>query len=262
LYGGAGKRALCASEELAQNGRPAPLWFCGAPLLYGGAGKRALCASSEELAQNGRPAPLMILQSSSLVWRRGKARPLRLTVAPCGGKLRGLENVLLLKTVLIFARRIGVTASLVAASAWALGAQTYTTLFTFPCSGVDGAGPDASLIQDTDGNLYGSTYLGGNASGGTIYKITPGGTFTTAYDICLADGQCPVDIGPSAPLTEAADGRLYGTTLGTAEIESNPGAIFVAAGGKLHLLHFFCSESGCADGFNPGAMIQASDGAF
>jgi hypothetical protein len=33
-----------ASEELAQNGRPAPLWFCGVPFLYGGAGKRALCA--------------------------------------------------------------------------------------------------------------------------------------------------------------------------------------------------------------------------
>jgi tetratricopeptide (TPR) repeat protein len=33
-----------AFEELAQNGRPAPLCFCGVPLLYGGAGKRALCA--------------------------------------------------------------------------------------------------------------------------------------------------------------------------------------------------------------------------
>jgi hypothetical protein len=59
LYGGAGKRALCASEELAQNGRPAPLWFCGVPLLYGGAGKRALCAFAE-LAQNGRPAPFAL----------------------------------------------------------------------------------------------------------------------------------------------------------------------------------------------------------
>jgi hypothetical protein len=36
-----------ASEELAQNGRPAPLWFCEVPLLYGGAGRRALCAFSK-----------------------------------------------------------------------------------------------------------------------------------------------------------------------------------------------------------------------
>jgi hypothetical protein len=73
------------------------------------------------------------------------------------------------KTVSTFLRLIGVQALLVAASAAALGAQMYTTLFTFPCSGVDGGGADASLIQDTDGNLYGTTYLGGNASGGTVY---------------------------------------------------------------------------------------------
>jgi uncharacterized repeat protein (TIGR03803 family) len=36
-------------EELAQNGRPAPLWFCGVPLFYGGAGRRALCASMGQL---------------------------------------------------------------------------------------------------------------------------------------------------------------------------------------------------------------------
>jgi uncharacterized repeat protein (TIGR03803 family) len=108
--------------------------------------------------------------------------------------------------------------------------------------------------------LYGTTYLGGNASGGTVYKITPGGKFTTAYDICMADGRCPLDIGPYAQVTQADDGLLYGTTLGTAEIYTNPGAIFVATGGKLHRLHFFCTERGCADGFNPGAMIQASDG--
>jgi two-component system chemotaxis response regulator CheB len=49
---GAERRALYASEELAQNGRPAPLLSCGVAHLSGGAGRRALCAS-EELAQNG-----------------------------------------------------------------------------------------------------------------------------------------------------------------------------------------------------------------
>ena len=142
---------------------------------------------------------------------------------------------------------------LFAMSAIALSAQTYTTLFSFPCSGADGAGPDAPLVQDTDGSLYGTTYLGGNASGGTIYKITPGGVFTTAYDICMPDGKCPLDIGPYAPVTEASNGRLYGTTLGTAELDSNTGAVFEATGGaNLKLLHFFCTEPGCADGLNPG----------
>jgi uncharacterized repeat protein (TIGR03803 family) len=157
-------------------------------------------------------------------------------------------------------RRFGALTLLLAGSAAMLAAQTYSTLFTFPCSGVDGAGPDSAPVQDSNGILYGTTYLGGNASGGTIYSITTGGVFRTAYDICMADGQCPLDIGPYEPVVEATNGRLYGTTLGTAEIEGNPGAIFVANGGQLALVHFFCSEPGCADGYNPGGMIQASDG--
>jgi SLT domain-containing protein len=49
------RRQNLASEELAQNGRPAPPWFCGDPLLYGGARGRALCASKET-----RTAPAVV----------------------------------------------------------------------------------------------------------------------------------------------------------------------------------------------------------
>jgi hypothetical protein len=44
-----------------------------------------------------------------------------------------------------------------------LPAQTFTTLYNF-CSQSgcpDGAYPDGTLVQVTDGNLYGTTYLGG-----------------------------------------------------------------------------------------------------
>jgi len=47
---------------------------------------------------------------------------------------------------------------------------TVTQLFGFP--GVDGQDPDY-LIQASDGDLYGTTTIGG----GTVFKITPAGQF-------------------------------------------------------------------------------------
>ena len=38
---------------------------------------------------------------------------------------------------------------------------------------VDDASPLASLIFDTSGNLYGTTYNGGAFGGGTVFEITP-----------------------------------------------------------------------------------------
>ena len=55
--------------------------------------------------------------------------------------------------------------SFLLAAAVTLPAQTYTTLFSFPCSGSEGAAPNTPPIQDTNGVLYGTTYLGGNVSG-------------------------------------------------------------------------------------------------
>jgi uncharacterized repeat protein (TIGR03803 family) len=88
-----------------------------------------------------------------------------------------------------------------------------TALYSFcAVSGcTDGANPESPLIQATDGNYYGTTHLGGANNGGTVYRITPGGTLTTLYSFCAqagcADGQYPY-----AGLFQATDGNLYGTT--------------------------------------------------
>ncbi|MGB7602582.1 MAG: choice-of-anchor tandem repeat GloVer-containing protein [Candidatus Sulfotelmatobacter sp.] len=92
---------------------------------------------------------------------------------------------------------------------------TLTTLHSFcahisPCP--DGLNP-GGLVLGADGNFYGATYGGGASTvgGGTVFKITTAGTFTTLYSFCsltnCADGSSPVDT-----LILGSDGNFYGTT--------------------------------------------------
>jgi uncharacterized repeat protein (TIGR03803 family) len=137
-------------------------------------------------------------------------------------------------------------------------AQTFTSLVSFDYS--NGARPYlAALVQGVDGNLYGTTSVGG-ASGpyGTIFKLTPSGTLTTVYSFGGSDGAFP-----SAALLLATDGNFYGTT------EEGGGAYYAGTifkmtpAGKLTTLYSFCAQSGCADGGQPdAALIEGSDGNF
>ena len=51
------------------------------------------------------------------------------------------------------------------------GSWTYTVLHSF--TGDDGASPAANLIFDDQGNLYGTTVLGGPGGAGVVFEITP-----------------------------------------------------------------------------------------
>jgi len=170
---------------------------------------------------------------------------------------------------------------------------TLTTLYsfcvTFDGECQDGYGPEAALVQATDGNFYGTTSGGvyevatpGN--GGTVFKITPGGTLTTLYSFCFS---CTDGSNPTAGLVQGSDGDLYGTTLGGGsgsgcENETDGlnrvfgcGTVFkITLSGALTTLYNFCSQPSCADGASPGmamgefvdspgtALVQGSDGNF
>ena len=66
-------------------------------------------------------------------------------------------------------------------------AGTLATLHSFTDN--DGAYPEASLVQGTDGNFYGTTYEGGSYGGGVVFRLTPGpGPSPTVTGIFPASG--------------------------------------------------------------------------
>ncbi len=150
----------------------------------------------------------------------------------------------------------------VCAAAATLKAQTLTTLFSF--DGADGSSPVNGLVQGTDGNLYGTTTLGGLNGEGTVFKISPSGALTTIYNFCsqpnCADGAEPLD-----ELSEGLDGNFYGITyLGGAYggcYFGGCGTVFkITSSGQLTTLHNFCSLADCADGNEPYAGLALGPG--
>lgn len=137
-----------------------------------------------------------------------------------------------------------------------------TTLHSFSLT--DGANPVGSLIQGTDGNLYGTTEFGGvgtcsgeNAGCGTIFKISPTNGFTVVHSFTGDDGA-----NVHGGVIEGTDGNLYGTTAQGGAYSG--GNVFRATpDGEVTALYSFCAQTGCADGEGPfAALLQAKDGNF
>ena len=126
---------------------------------------------------------------------------------------------------------------------------TLTTLHNF-CSlanCADGAEPTGGLVQATNGDLYGTTYVGW-FNFGTVFKITPSGTLTTLHSFC-SQKFCTDGEGPWAGLAEAANGDFYGTTLYGGAYGGSSGTVFkITPTGALTTLYSFCEFAGCQDG--------------
>jgi uncharacterized repeat protein (TIGR03803 family) len=85
---------------------------------------------------------------------------------------------------------------------------TETIVYSFAGGGSDGANPEAGLTQGSDGNFYGSTYLGGTSNLGTVFRVSPGGTQTVLHSF----GGGTDGANPGANLVQGTDGNLYGST--------------------------------------------------
>src|ERR1700722_17769037 len=116
----------------------------------------------------------------------------------------------------------------------------------------DGATPYAGLVEDANGNLYGTTYYGGANGYGSVFEITVAHKFILVHSFDNPDGSYP-----TSALIVASDGSLYGTT---AFGSNGPGTIFqITAGNEFHSLYTFCTCTGT----NPfAALLQATDGTF
>ena len=130
----------------------------------------------------------------------------------------------------------------------------------FDFDGSNGDGPYAALVQGADGNFYGTTSEGGADFGaGSIFRITPPGVLTTLHSFQGTDGS-----SPGAPLIQAADGDLYGTTQtgGSAggACQSGCGTVFkISRRGAFTMLHEFTGPDGA---YPYGGLVQATDGNF
>ena len=153
-------------------------------------------------------------------------------------------------------------------------AQSVTTLYTFGQAGgdPDGRGVYGSLIQASDGNLYGTTEYGADYGVGSVFQLTLSGTLTTLYAFPLTgylngSGAYRYGADPNAGLIQASDGNLYGTTQnGGAYYTSLPeseGTVFqITTGGAFTSLYSFNDPlNDVPNGASPRAgLLQAKDG--
>lgn len=87
----------------------------------------------------------------------------------------------------------------------------YTNLYSFNGYPVDGNNPRTGLVEGSDGNFYGMANEGGTNGYGTIYRISPDGSYANLYSFTgyiNNDGD-----NPDAELVQGSDGNFYGTTI-------------------------------------------------
>ena len=103
----------------------------------------------------------------------------------------------------------------------------------------DGDNPDAGLVMDEKGNLYGTTEAGGSFNLGTIFKVDSIGRLTLLHSFTGSDGQWPVH----SDLILDKNGNLYGTAF--AGGSASQGTVFkLDTAGHATVLHNFIGADG------------------
>jgi len=128
--------------------------------------------------------------------------------------------------------------------------------------GADGGTPEAGLVFDATGNLYGTTGSGGSSNFGVVFKLSPNstGTWTESilYSFTRGNGS-----GGIATLVFDRAGNLYGTTsTGGPHGKGSVYKLAPMANGtwKRTVLYGFCALKYCTDGRNPetGVTLDAA----
>ncbi len=127
--------------------------------------------------------------------------------------------------------------------------------------------PNGGLIQDAAGNLYGTTYGGGDHGVGVVFELDNAGQETVLYS--LGTNESVDGANPTGGVIQNAAGNLYGTTFQGGVHDSNlgDGLMFeVDATGQETVLYNFCLDyvgsGSCPDGESPnsGLILQQATG--
>ena len=147
-----------------------------------------------------------------------------------------------------------------AGTVYSVRGKSETVLYSFAGGSSDGSFPQAGLVMDAKGNLYGTTSTGGAAGKGTVFELVAPASGTGAWTEKLLYSFGPGTDG-AAPVGRVAfdsAGNLYGTT--SAGGSAGNGTVFqlqASAGWKETILHSFTNTN---DGYTPYAGLVA-DGA-
>ncbi|MDB5280717.1 MAG: Por secretion system C-terminal sorting protein [Ferruginibacter sp.] len=135
--------------------------------------------------------------------------------------------------------------------------KSFDAVSSDPAATNDGVNPSASLIQASDGKLYGMTINGGTGNNGVIFSYDP----RTSQYTKLKDFQGIDGAHPYGSLLEASDGKLYGMTTygGTNGSGAASGVLFSYAPASSTFTKMM--DFNYTIGSNPfGSLIQGIDG--
>ncbi len=132
--------------------------------------------------------------------------------------------------------------------------QTLSNVVSF--SGSSGSYPASGLIQDSSGNFYGTTQMGGpnGANGGTVFELSGPNhqTLTTLYSFDSGN-----TIWPMSNLVMSPSGNLFGATL--AGGSASMGTIFQLSGSNFQNYSTVVNFNG-SNGYQPNYLLMDPSG--
>jgi uncharacterized repeat protein (TIGR03803 family) len=161
-----------------------------------------------------------------------------------------------------FFRLIGGAAILLLISLWGSGVKASTTEVIYSFAGDDdGEYTDTDVAIDAAGNLYGTSVLGGEFGGGTVWQLSPVGSSWVHSVLYSFTGGA--DGGePYKGVTLDAVGNLYGTAVtgGSGSCEGGCGVAYkLTKSGDTWTQSVIHAFTGGDDGSGPGARVAVDN---
>lgn len=157
----------------------------------------------------------------------------------------------------------------------------YQVLYNFDQEGSGGYAPASALAVDAGGVMYGTTFFGGNAKAGTVYRITTAGTFKLLHQFGKGTGPAGARLGyqPTQGPLLVVGATLYGATslggcpdgdaVGDGQCDETvitpTGTLFsmTTAGKSYTVLHSFDADGSSNGGYGPyGGLIKSGTTLF